>query len=599
MLAYFDKDISNNNYVVVEGKTQAGKTGVLFALVNIINKCKLQGALDDLQKVYYLTGDNSKDLLVQQKERWADAKVCYNDNDIDIEFLKLSDLRNYQAKVNTIANSIIFIDESHYATKKEVHLLQQFLKFYSVDYMRGRNLEGHKIRIISNTATPYAELASDLLNQKGRIELIPGDGYIGIKDFDSTNVRPLEKSIFDKRIVNTKLPEVLDETYDHLQSIYEEKGLVTCAIFRVNGKGNSQTLEKYVEDNFKDKFKIEKFDISKGGCLRYDSLYFKITNYPDNQNEGKYQLILIKNAFRMGISIPNKVKDCISVLYDFASNDENPTVTEQGLLGRMTGYWKEGDTHWRDVRFYINEAHWKSLKERADKETKESSSGSIKMRISIKGIIKLPIDVDNITDDMVSEGEYKEISKVKPDEAEKLLQAGKVYRFDTGNYAEEIDNIKKEEYHVFKATDFFKEKVGTEYFGSKSFQLSDLKIKDRPLKETFIDCLIANNYDIQKEEYKYNGGRKCYPGYCDNYALDMLNDSKKMPTNNDVAYKLTKDDVGKYIWQALLNADGVDKENPEIYIHLKIGRLYAFQLKKDWIEKPIPPVPTYDTSKLD
>lgn len=485
--------------------------------------------------------------------------------------------------------------------KKEKHQLQQFLYRFTVDYMRGRALENLKIRIISNTATPYAEIASDTSGRKEYKQLIPGDGYIGIKDYISTNVRPLEKSIFDKRIVNTKLPEVLDETYDHLQSIYEEKGRVTCAIFRVNGKRNSETLRKYVKDKFEDKFVIKEFDTSKGGCLEYDSLHDKIRRYslePGNKGKGVYQIILIKNALRMAISIPNEIKDCISVLYDFASDNKNAAVTEQGLLGRMTGYWEEGDTHWRDILFYINEAHLQFFKDQADKETKESSS------VRTRGIIKQQIEVDNITDDMVSEGEYKKILKVKPDEANRLIENGKVYRIDTGNYAEDIDNIEKEKSHVINVTHFFENKKGKEYFGSKSFQLSDLTIQDKiypgQLKQTIIDCLIANNKDILKENYKYNGGRRCYLG-CnnDNYIHDMLDGSKKMPTNNKDAYKLTKDDVGKYIWQALLNADGVDKEKPEIYIHLKIGRLYAFQLQKGWIQKPIPPVSTYDTSKLD
>ena len=49
-------------------------------------------------------------------------------------------------------------------------------------------------------------------------------------------------------------------------------------------------------------------------------------------------------------------------MFDFATgNSKNSIITtEQGLLGRVTGYWDTDD--WCDIKIYINEKHYKSLK---------------------------------------------------------------------------------------------------------------------------------------------------------------------------------------------------------------------------------------------
>ena len=64
----FDSNLPRPNHLIVKGKTQAGKTGVLTSMIMLINELKLEKAMS-IQRIYYITGDNGCRLVKQTRER--------------------------------------------------------------------------------------------------------------------------------------------------------------------------------------------------------------------------------------------------------------------------------------------------------------------------------------------------------------------------------------------------------------------------------------------------------------------------------------------------------------------------------------------------
>ena len=567
----FDSEYPKTNYVVIKGQTQSGKTGVLFGLVNIINKLHLKEALN-LKSVIYITADNSKGLVKQQYLRSENGLMDFNDDDIKITFLKRSDFKHYKNEVDSIDDSIIFIDESHFGTTKKENLLPQFLDYYGIDYLKNTNLEGHNIRIISNSATPYSELESDRVQSKINILLEPGEGYIGIKDFaENGSVVPLKNNVLSRRLVGTALPKLLKDVHGYLREIEINTGKVKCAIFRACGKNDLSNLHKYGDEYFD----IYEFDTSKGSALDYNSLWNEVDVYcgmSKGRTAGKYLMVVVKDALRMGMSIRekedrNETKNRIAVLYDYPSDKDNPQVTEQGLLGRMCGYRNNGDEEWKDIRFYLSDSHFASLKNFYENGIMNEDGRFNKMtnvRMSVRNEI-----IKDITG-MVSE--YDVVKKGL------VVDKDKVYKIDVS------DNPDDWFYYTYDATEYFMSKVGTTFGGVENFQLSSLKTYHN-FTDNFVKAfLITKDPRYGSDNYVQKGSRRCGEDVGVNqvaFIEELKNKDAKMHISSS-AYPFKNEDLGKFAWQALLNMDEMnDPVEPKIYVHVKVAQMVPVVERED------------------
>lgn len=572
----FDSEYPKTNYVLVKGQAQAGKTGVLFAMVNIINRLRLKETLN-ISTIVYITADNSKGLVSQQYGRSEKSLVEFSDDDVKIVFLKRSDFKNYKTRVSSIDNSIIFIDESHFGTSKEENLLPQFLFHYGIDYLKNTNLEDHNIRIISNTATPYAELESDKVESKITVFLEPADGYIGILDF-AQNVVSLTRNAFDRRIADTTLPKLFSDVHKYLSEIEDRKLVVKCAIFRACGRRDLSNIYKYAGD----KFDVYEFDTSRGSALDYDNLWNKIDLYcmtGRGRTPGRYLMVVIKDAMRMGISIREKedhntTKNRIAVLYDYPSDRYKPDVTEQGLLGRMCGYRDQEDDEWKDCRFYLNAGHFTSLKNFYENGMCEDTGRLKTLKLARTTVVKERIK--DITG-MVSSYDAEKNGL----DADTLNKEGKLYHVDV------LDT--NEFYYEYDATEYFTSKVGTVFGGFSNFQLSNLKKKDYQYYKNFIlPFLVSKDEHYASENYVHKGSRRCGVGVGENQTswIDNLKDGTKRILVTDSAYPFKTEDNGKFAWQSLLDMDDMENPiSPKIYVRVKVAKMAPFAYKEKVVEE--------------
>ena len=572
ILRKFDSDnFPRANYVVVKGQTQIGKTGVLFALTNIINKCKLKEALN-LKRVLYITGDNSKDLVKQQESRKEKQVMAFNkEEDVTIKFLKRSDLKHYKEKVSSINGTMIFIDESDFGTELKKNKVPEFLKSYGIDYLKnGNDLEENDVRIISTSATTYKEIESDPAKYKQYVVLEPGDGYIGVQDFDANgNVTTLSKNAFAATEVDFVLPGLVKEWYGHLKDIEDRTGKVKCAIVRVGGRNDLKYLKKYT----KDMFVLDQFDTHRFSALDYDVLWDRIDLYcslPKKRTPGKYLMVVVRDALRRGISIreaedKNDTKNRIAILYDFPSDKNKPETAEQGLLGRMCGYRLNGDEEWKEIKFYLSDIHWNTIRNYYNGE---------------------PLDENGNPNPILIAEKKKEKMEITQEEAEKLV-LGKDYKLGIKNngsfggyFVDEItDFIKRKGYKVEELIGIgenkgfrYKNKILQLYFEEKNdFRFSDgTYLSAQGVVRSLNGKLIEREGNLDKTNFK-----------------SMLNENAPITMTGNDTYNWAKEpgSIGKLAYGWLLEIERPTEDvEPRYYIRIKFGTVYPYKLVETYVD---------------
>lgn len=374
IVSSFHNMVTRRNHVMLIAKMQSGKTGVCNAVVNIINKLDLARQMG-VDKFFFITGMNDCGLKSQTHERlfeqvddanvgntYTGKRSNKRTNGNNKYFvLKNSDLRSLDEDIN---NSVIFIDECHYGSN-EKNVLTQFLYSKGIDWKNQNFLISRNIYIVSVSATPFSELISDTADAKKCVELKTHDGYVGVSEYVENGL--VHNGKFDDTVgeVTYALADALDQM--------EKDGVAGVCIVRTR-KFDEIEQDLFVQHNF---------DIhemySSGKKIEYDRLTQRINELiADNEYNKQFDgvtmkcllnqkkqikplLVLIKGAFRAGVTIEANQKDYIYMVYDYS---QKSAATAQAMLGRMCGY-RADDTKIK-THFYINDtmanmyAKWES-----------------------------------------------------------------------------------------------------------------------------------------------------------------------------------------------------------------------------------------------
>lgn len=342
-------NVLRTNHVMLLAPMQSGKTATCISVVNIINKSKLYKNMS-VNKYFFISGMNDCGLKTQTYERVKSQVIGANDDNICINskknnnskyfVFKNSDLLSYDGILD---NSLIFIDESHYGSN-EKNVLTQFLVKHGIDWKNTKDLISRNIYIVSVSATPFDELISDRIQSKKMVELDTDDEYVGVSTYLKKDV------IFDAEKDDIEEGGAI---FDYIMDTHwrmEEKNELGVIIIRTRNF-NVIKNDPYVIKNF------ETFEMySSGTTIQYNELNDKMELLYKNNNESKKNkrikplIVLIKGAFRAGITINQKYKDIIYMVYDYSVKAD---TTAQALLGRMCGY-RAHDSHIENTYFYLN-----------------------------------------------------------------------------------------------------------------------------------------------------------------------------------------------------------------------------------------------------
>jgi hypothetical protein len=209
------------------------------------------------------------------------------------------------------------------------------------------------IYIVSVSATPFDEIISDTAICKNMVELETSDDYIGVSNYLKN------ETIYDaERNDITYEGKIFDYIMDANERMIDNNEL--GVLFIRTRDFDIIKDNPYVNTNF------EIYEMyASGSKIEYEHLSNKMTNlcmvneyYAYRQNLGikvnaKPLLVLIKGAFRAGITIEPKHKDIIYMIYDYSVKAD---TTAQALLGRMCGYRSNAENA-KKTYFYINKKY--------------------------------------------------------------------------------------------------------------------------------------------------------------------------------------------------------------------------------------------------
>ena len=361
-------NVTRRNHVCVVASMQAGKTGTCNSVINIINTSKLYKTMA-IKKYMFITGMNDCGLKEQTYIRLKEQVMGASDDNIYIGkrskknlsenkyfVLKNSDLLSYEGNID---NTLIFIDESHYGSN-EKNILTKFLVKHGIDWKDTNELIKRNIYIVSISATPFDELVSDTVNCKKTIELNTDDNYVGVTEYLKNDL------IFDTEKNDiTEDGRIFDLIMDahHRMLDNDEDGAI---IIRTR---NTETIieNQYVQTHF------DVFEMTSSGTKIEYAKFNHMLNvmYENNVSYKKRKealakfgvevespttkplIVIIKGAFRAGITIDSRFKDMIYMVYDSSVKAD---TTAQALLGRMCGYRSSKDKI-TNTYFYINKNH--------------------------------------------------------------------------------------------------------------------------------------------------------------------------------------------------------------------------------------------------
>lgn len=361
------RKVTRRNHVVLAAKMQSGKTGVCNAVVNIISQTDIHLDLG-VDKYMFITGMNDCGLKEQTLSRVEEQVIGATKENIysglrskkyknqkHYYVMKNSDLLKYEGDIN---NSIIFIDEAHYGSNDK-NILSKFLYKQGIDWKDTNELIKRNIYIVSVSATPFDEIVSDTKEVKNIIELKPTKSYVGVSEF-------LKKGL----IIDAEKDDIEEDgnIFDYINDAHQRmynNGEAGIIIIRTR-KFNVIKSDPYIMKNF---------DIhemySSGSNIEYNVFNDIVKSIIDRNEYNKKiatmkkssavagpmpkmyvkpLIVLIKGAFRAGITLDSRLKDYIYMIYDYSAKAD---TTAQALLGRLCGY-RSKKSNITNTYMYIN-----------------------------------------------------------------------------------------------------------------------------------------------------------------------------------------------------------------------------------------------------
>lgn len=359
---------TRSHHVILVAKMQSGKTGVCNSVTNIISQTRI-GIDLGIDKYFFITGMNDNGLKKQTYERVCQQVIGANVDNVYVGknskknldtnkffVMKNSDLMKYEGDVN---NSIIFIDEAHYGSNDK-NILSQFLYKQGIDWKNNRDLLNRNIYVVSVSATPFDELVSDVKECKKIVELKTSKNYVGVSEYNNSNcIQAADKDdiTFGGNIISyiAEAKERMDKKNNGVGFIFI-RTRQTLPI--VTDPFVSKFFDIFQMDASTSAIQYNKLNDMMDEIYRKNELNKKIDTFKSDmvssmsKVEVKPLIVIIKGAFRAGITIDRRFKDYIYMVYDYSVKAD---TTAQALLGRMCGYRSnESISNEMNTVFYIN-----------------------------------------------------------------------------------------------------------------------------------------------------------------------------------------------------------------------------------------------------
>ena len=306
IISEFTQD-RNTLLVAAVGKTQSGKTGVMYSLIMEATNTSVDGYVP-VANVFVITGLSSNEWKDQTKSRLPEIlrENVFHRSELN---------KGFKEKINGKKNILIIVDEIQIACQLKQSLHKSFSDILDTKYMIEND-----IKIVEFSATPngtYGNL-EDWEGHYKTVKVHPGLGYVGHKELYE------QGRLFQCR--DLTIQKHVEELYEKIQELYETS---KYHIIRTKvGGGQDECVEVFkrvVGDEF--------------NYLYHDSENLEsIDNILDKQPE-KHTVIFLKEMARCAKTFK---KEFIGVWYERYVKSFCDDIAVQGLAGRATGYDDNG-----------------------------------------------------------------------------------------------------------------------------------------------------------------------------------------------------------------------------------------------------------------
>lgn len=347
-------------------RTKVGMDGLMIEVAKNITTHNDNDFMIHRSNVIFLTGMSNKSWEDDFKDK---IPYCFKENVYHHGKLHLC-----QDKLKNINNALIIIDEIDTGDKEEqiLHGILREAGLLDIKYMEKNNI---RFLLVSATIKPVLNELKKWGDKHDNYSMTIPDNYISHGDF-------LE---FD----------IIKEYYE-INNYESAKKWIEEDIINNYGKDFRVHIIRTDKDNI---------DYIKKACLENNIsfishtsedkiLHEELTDIFDNKCKNKHIVLAIKGYYRRATFIPNQWKKKIGTLHERYVKNLDTNVQIQGLIGRMTGYWKDDITNGHKTGPYrtsiksINQ-YEVFFKDPSNQKLKYSKSGSKKSLVNPRNIENL------------------------------------------------------------------------------------------------------------------------------------------------------------------------------------------------------------------
>lgn len=311
-------------HIVMVSQMQMGKTGCAKSVA--YNLTHLSGYPQ--KKLFFICGMNDNNLLNQAKSEFKG--LIPEDNILfskKLQKILSNSSNNFSLSSTNFAHTIIFIDESHYASQQD-SVVYKFLKnivgVTADGYTKSWN--NNDVVIISISATPMAEIANldQPQSDKRMVVMHPGDDYYGVIDMSEKNLIKQSHNL-NKDTEIDKLIDIIKES--HKQQSHSQ--VFKYGLIRLGSVFSKDKLETIIKQKVSTHIQFINYYSGSTGSTLID--FNQIVDHKPSH----MTIIWIYDSLRAGKQLNT---ENISFVHD--SHCCAPDVAAQGLAGRLCGYGK-------------------------------------------------------------------------------------------------------------------------------------------------------------------------------------------------------------------------------------------------------------------
>lgn len=307
--------------LMIIGKPQSGKTGSMLATIK--QYLEDTSNLIPIENIYIITGLSSCEWKEQTKERMPESiqKRVFHRCELPNTFVN---------EIKHKKNILIIMDEIQVAAKKGQTIYKAFNNAGLLDKSK---LYENDIKIIEYTATPDGTIY-DLMkwnDASSKILADAGEGYISSYDLLQMGRVKQYKELCG---YNKKTGEVCEKIFKNIEEIKHDIDNYNIPLYHIIRTKNGHEQDITIQ-NFKDVFDNDSYEF-----IKYDrESEIEDLNKTLIIKPKKHVIIFIKEMLRCAKTL---IKIYAGVRYDRYSKVPDDTVTNQGLIGRDSGYDNNG-----------------------------------------------------------------------------------------------------------------------------------------------------------------------------------------------------------------------------------------------------------------